>query len=475
MSKAANDVVMRGEIGVPLSQLSAADRAHHEEQLTLHTSPWDEREKPERVECWRTADGVMWFPRYYDRGLWSQATKWDWTLGLPYDFDLLASPDPERGQVQAIPAMVSHVKQHGGGILVAPTGTGKTLMGLYIAATLGRFIGALVYNGHMVDNWMDHCASVLGLSEDQVGLVQEDRCDLGRPVTIMMIQSLLARRYPEALYEQIGFLLGDECNRYGAPQWMKVARQFPARYRMGMSADPTRKDDLDRIVGWTFGDIGHTAKRVRTQNTQTPSVILVRYKRFYDIRGFCKWERDSTGWKAGDGHPTKYAKMVAADDHRNQMLTIEICNAAQAGRQILVFSQIVDHLTKLKAMTDEELKKRGLLVTTGQLKAGMKKPEREKVFVSDVRFCTYQMGRDAMNIPQLDTLFFATPSGNPLQPIGRLREKSEGYDRKPLMVIDVYDDTDYARNRMFSRRRKYQKLGMSITYVERPGPEKVRA
>lgn len=464
--------VMIGEVGIPRSQLTAGERAYHEEQLTLQTQPWDEKQEPETVECWRDDANMVWFPRYYDRrNLWSQVTQWDWIPGRPYDFDLSrARPDPDRGQPAAIPAMVDHVKRHSSGILVAPTGTGKTFMGLCVAAKFGRFIGAPVYTGHMVDNWVEHCTSVLGLSEDQIGIVQEDRCDLGRPVTIMMIQSLLARRYPDELYRQIGFLVADEVHRYGAPQWMKVARQFPARFRMGMSADPRRKDELDRIVRWTFGDVGYTAKRVRTQNTQTPSVTFVRYKRLYAVQGFCKWEMADDGtWEPGDGHPTKYSKMVANDECRNRLIADEICNAAETGRQILVFSQIVNHLTKLCALTAKELKKRGLSLTTGQLKAGMKKPDREKVFASDVRFCTYQMGRDAMNMPQLDTLFFATPAGNPLQPIGRLREKAEGHDRKHLVVVDFYDDTDYSRERMYGRRNKYQKLGMTVTYVERPG------
>ena len=56
-----------------------------------------------------------------------------------------------------------------------------------------------------------------------------------------------------------------------------------------------------------------------------------------------------------------------------------------------------------------------------------------------------------MNATQLDTLFFATPPGNPLQPIGRLREVArEG--KKELLVIDPWETNPYALDRAKARR-----------------------
>jgi hypothetical protein len=77
------------------------------------------------------------------------------------------------------------------------------------------------------------------------------------------------------------------------------------------------------------------------------------------------------------------------------------------------------------------------------------------------------MAREALNIPKLDTMFFGTPPGNALQPIGRLREKSEGHDRKPLLIIDCYESTDYSVRKFRRRSGQYDTLGLPVTVVRR--------
>jgi hypothetical protein len=74
------------------------------------------------------------------------------------------------------------------------TVTHNTFMACRIGAAIGRYIGWFVYAGHMADNAVDHAKSILGLSEDQIGIVQGDRCDLGKPFTVMMVHRDARRR-----------------------------------------------------------------------------------------------------------------------------------------------------------------------------------------------------------------------------------------------------------------------------------------
>lgn len=365
------------------------------------------------------------------------------------------------------------------------TVTHNTCMGLRVAASFGRYIGIPVYAGHMIDHWVEDVGKFLGFAPDEIGIVQGERCDLGKPVTIMMIQSLLARSYPRELYEQIGFLICDEVNRYGAPVWKDTVVQFAARYRLGLSADPRRKDGLDEMVGWLFGSVGHRAKRVRSKDVQAPTVIGCHWNRAYNHASFCKWEKDEHDeWAMlPEAHPSKYDNVLAKDRQRNAAIAQDVYNAAIVGRQILVFSSRVEHLTELRQLVRRLLDPLPAIErlarlqppppsipTTSQLKAGMNGLARERAYRADVQFATFAMARDAYNAPKLDTEVFATPPGDPLQPIGRLREKAEGYDRRPLMVLYWFETTPHSEEKFRKHRERFRIDGMTVQQVERYPP-----
>src|SRR5581483_7992757 len=132
------------------------------------------------------------------------------------------------------------------------------LLSYAIGSHFHTSLGVFIYAAHMLDNWLGQAEFALGIKPEDIGIVQQDRCDLGKPITIMSIQSLLARKYPDELYNQIGFLICDEVNRFGAAEWNKCIRQFPGKYRLGVSSDPSRPDGLEKVITWNLGAIGHT-------------------------------------------------------------------------------------------------------------------------------------------------------------------------------------------------------------------------
>jgi superfamily II DNA or RNA helicase len=475
-------LVMRGEVGLPRSDLDPFSLELLKRQLTRTPTGYDGPGNP--VCALRDDDpDQVWLPRYFQKEtLWPLVGQWSWASGSPFQFNAQIRLDPERGQDTAVPAMIQHVSQHSGGILVAPTGTGKTLMGYAVASSFNRFIGVPVFVGHMLDNWVQHAKTVLGLSEDQIGIVQGERCDLGKPVTIMMLQSLLARRYPDALYEQIGFLLCDEVHRFGANVWKTVVAQFPAKYRLGLSANPVRKDGLGDLISWSFGEVGHRAKRVRSEAAVAPTVFVLNMDRDYPYESYCTWTRDNGEWAPGEPHATKYDKVIAADEVRNDLIVQEILKAIAKQRSIIVLSSLVKHLDHLRRkvyLALEEIHPLKRIVQNvpypqgkcftrlATLEAGLKPHEREQVGEADVIFATYSMAREALNIPKLDTAFFTTPTGDPLQPVGRLREKVEGVERRPLLIVDCSEATSYAKGRLTKRKRAYQSLGLRVVEVVR--------
>lgn len=416
--------------------------------LTRQPRVFNEDNPVDPIGFYEDTDEYLWVPRFYNHESFLRddyAIEDYTTRGMVCDLKPLMHPREERGQVEAVDNMVTHLHDHKGGVLVAYTGCGKTIMGYLIAAKFKCAIGVMVYNSHMMKNWVDNAVAVFGLEEDDIGIVQGDRCDLGKPVTIMMVQSLYSRTYPDELYQQIGFILADEVNRYGAPVWQSVLMLFTARYRMGMSADPNRSDGLEDVVYWNFGEIGHTIPEV--EKKAKPKILMVLYKITYALRKYIT----PYGSRRGEPDPMKYRKVIAEDLGRNAVIVAEILKAVKAKRKILVFSAFRFHCEDLKAALPPEL-------NSSLLIGGVK--DIDTAMSADIIFSTYSYARDAINLPHIDTLFFATPPGNPLQPVGRLRDV--GPSKQPLVVVDFYENTPYSMDRANRRCQWYDERDLEI-------------
>lgn len=479
---------MRGGMGLLLDCLEADHLSWLQKRLTLTSRPF--QDKPTTtVRSFHIEDGYFWVPRFFDwMNLWSKITPAGWQWVAPFlDYDLKSkfTADPTKQQPEAIEALVSHLQRHSSAIGVLPTGTGKTYLALEIGRHFQTPIAVLVHKGDMIDNWIEHCETHLGIPERDVAIIKEDSYAEGKPVTICSIQTLLSRDLPDSFYEQFGFIVADEVHHYGAQQWSKVISRFPARYRLGISADPIRDDGLDPIVRWSFGKVGFGI--YKPTSGETPLVCMVRYptdhcdkvtcigkdcERHYCIRKYRDWKRVQTTegprWQLGPANAMKYAKLLAADKERNSWLVGKIIDARAKGRRVLIFTKLREHLA---ALHDEFVQRWTAAMAqienapdntkVAKLWGGLKDRERHAAMKADVTFTTYGFSREATNLPHKDTLVLATPAGNPLQTIGRLRDKGAG-DRKSFLAIDPFEGIDYSFKKAMQRRQVYWSLGIEV-------------
>jgi len=468
-------MVMRGALGLRRDLLSNEHVAWLRQRLTVSSIPYKGQAATKVVAI--NDDGTyLWVPRFFDHlEFWPKVKHWDWVAPpLKHQFKQLMQPDPARKQPEAIEQIAAHLREHSGGIGVLPTGIGKTMVALSIAAKFKTPIAVFVYAGHMIDNWIEHAKSVLGLQDHEIGMVKEDRCDLDKPFTIISIQTILCRDLPDALYNQIGFVIADEVHHYAAARWHQVISKFPARYRLGMSADPLRDDGLDPVVRWLFGKVAYNLSRRPTG--ETPLVCLAKLPVGYEEGKYCDWFKDDDGhWTIGSPNAMKYDKLLMRDEKRNAWLVDKLVDARQKGRRILVFAKHRDHikllhdtfkrrwnnvLLALAAVSTAEMPETKMMCLWG----GQSDKERREAPTADVIFTTHGYSREALNLPHIDTLFFATPPGDPLQPVGRLRDRGPT-DRKSLLVLDPYEETSYAIKKAQRRKASYESLGLQVKKV----------
>lgn len=458
-------IVLEADMGIRLDTLPEHKRVGLEWLLTATSKPWKSNPSV-TVEGYREENGYFWIPRQFALKHGYVPDHDNRASGDFQDLEFKARLDPTRGQVEAVPAMVKHIRDNGAGLLVAPTGCGKTLLSYCIGSHFHTSLGVFIYAGHMLDNWLEQADLAFGIKPEDVGIVQQDRCDLGKPITIMSIESLMSRRYDERLYKQIGFLICDEVNRYGAPKWNFVIRQFPGKYRLGVSADPSRPDGLDHVIQWNLGKIGYTIHKRTVELT----VVRISTNIHYPENSYKDFTLSAEkGEFVADA--MRYDKKLAADEGRNRLIISELLKARKKGRRVIMFSRFRDHLDTLRAMWGNALERERMKDPTYPgtfsdfLVGGLKKKERETAMFADIKFATYAFCRDAMNDPTMDTVFFCTPPGNPLQPAGRLRDKGPT-DRQPLMVVTFTEDTFFSNQTWEKNLRTYERLRFKTILVK---------
>ena len=132
-------------------------------------------------------------------------------FSTPPNFDIDSSHIKLRPyQLTAITSLVSTGDE---GLLVAPAGSGKTVMGISLIPMLGQKMLWLTHTKPLLEQVLDRLKMFLpGLEEDDVGMIGAGKWDIGNVFTAAMVQTLVRRPIEtHALKGQFGIVVLDEC------------------------------------------------------------------------------------------------------------------------------------------------------------------------------------------------------------------------------------------------------------------------
>ena len=135
------------------------------------------------------------------------------------------------------------------GVVVLPTGSGKTLVGALAIAEVELATLVVVPTIDLLRQWQRALAEALGREPAEIGVYGGGAHD-ERPITIITYES--AALHPELL-RRFGLLIFDECHHLPAQTYRQIAEGAFTPLRLGLSATPERADEehlaLDRLIG----------------------------------------------------------------------------------------------------------------------------------------------------------------------------------------------------------------------------------
>ncbi len=84
-----------------------------------------------------------------------------------------------------------HVLRHNNGILVAPSGSGKTVLGMYVIAARKTNTLVLVHRGPLLEQWRNQIASFMKLDLKTIGQIGMGKNKRSGTIDVAMLQSLI--------------------------------------------------------------------------------------------------------------------------------------------------------------------------------------------------------------------------------------------------------------------------------------------
>ncbi len=138
------------------------------------------------------------------------------------------------------------------GVLVAGTGSGKTVMALDVIARRRQPTLILVHSRELMYQWEERVRQFLGV---QAGLIGDSKFDI-QPVSIAIVNT--ARKRLDELVPRFGHLIVDECHRVPATLFTNVVKRFDSYFMLGLSATAYRREDgLTRLIYLYMGNRSH--------------------------------------------------------------------------------------------------------------------------------------------------------------------------------------------------------------------------
>jgi superfamily II DNA or RNA helicase len=346
-------------------------------------------------------------------------------------------------------AAVTQMLQDDAGVLCAPTAFGKTVTAAALIAQRGVNTLVLVHRTELLKQWQERLQVFLGVAKNMVGTIGAGKAKPTGQIDIAVMQSVSRQGEVNPLVENYGHVIIDECHHIGAASFDAILKKTKAKYVLGLTATPIRRDGQQPIIFMQCGPIRHTAPR----SANAPHDL--------EVTPVSRHGRIDLGTDAGIQDVFRH---LANDTLRTQAIVAKIKTAFESGRKVLVLTERTEHLDAIGAILDGQvsahfvlhgrLSKKQRSVLIEELNA--LPPDSPRILLA-----TGKLVGEGFDHPPLDTLVLAMPvswKGTLQQYAGRLHR--EHASKTDVRIIDFVDTGHPALLRMWDKRQRgYRAMG----------------
>jgi len=303
-------------------------------------------------------------------------------------------------------AAVSAAMRRQQGIIRAPTGSGKSLSAVALISEIGERAMILMSSLGLAAQWSRVVQSSLGLRPSEVGMIGgRNKYRPGCPVVISTVQSLTkddCQRLKSLLADEtFGALIVDECQTVAANTFRSVVDLVPAKYRIGFSADETRRDRMEFLIYDIMGDPIYEVDR---KGLIEAGVIHAVDMRAVPTAFEADWYVNAE--PADRNFMQLLAEMVECEDRNGQLLSVIDGMLAAGELPAMVFTHRREHASELVAMLDSRGIRAATVLGGGGVEKGLDQLRNGEV---QLGVGTYSAMGTGIDIPAIRAGLSATP------------------------------------------------------------------
>jgi superfamily II DNA or RNA helicase len=359
-----------------------------------------------------------------------------------------------------IPAIETATKKDMG-VIVAPPGSGKTIIGLKIISGKQQPALIVVHRKQLMDQWMERIEAFLGIRKQEIGKIGQGKSKIGTHVTVATIQSLakaLTKTESGEMKDAFGTILIDECHHIPAESYRNTIQQFNSHYLYGLTATPFRKYNDGKLIFIHLGEIITEITAQQTGKHKEASVTIQNTE--LDVPFNPKTDRFET-----------LSKILIHDSSRNKLILQDITNELNRGKKVVILTERKEHIDSLH----QYLKQSYEVITLSGEDAESSRAAKWKILNTgnyQALITTGQFFGEGTDLQNASCLFLVYPfsfEGKLIQYMGRVQ-------RSELTPV-IYDYRDIKidyLNRMFLKRNTYyRKLVRQANLFDDPIEEEI--